>query len=273
MQQRRITFHDAERRYVLVPPENPDGTPQDLLLVFHGSLQSPNVIRRFTDFTFDALASCNTIVAYPGGIKNHFNDARKHLPEETRKLGTDDVGFTQAIIDELRKEYNIGRIFACGYSNGGQMVLRLLFDAPGLLSGAAVFAATLAAGDNLAPTNPVGAYQPTPLLMIHGTLDDKAPYEGGTAGIHVKRTRGEVLSAPATGAYFAERNGAGAPHTTKPYPDVEITTWPGDNREELWTVQDMGHVVPSGKELDPRLGKNTDSFTAAEAVAEFFKLT
>ena len=149
------------------------------------------------------------------------------------------------------------------------MVLRLLFDAPGLLSGAAVFAATLAAGENLAPTNPVELYQPTPLLMIHGTLDDKAPYEGGTAGIHVKRTRGEVLSAPATGAYFAERNGAGTAHSTKPFPDVEITTWPGENRVELWTVQDMGHVVPSGKELDPRLGKNTDSFTAAEVTAGF----
>ena len=49
----------------------------------------------------------------------------KHLPEKTRELGTDDVGFTQAVVDELRKEYNIGRIFACGYSNGGQMVLRL----------------------------------------------------------------------------------------------------------------------------------------------------
>lgn len=118
-------------------------------------------------------------MAYPGGIHNHFNDARKHLPEKTRELGTDDVGFTQAVVDELRKEYNIGRIFACGYSNGGQMVLRLLFDAPGLLSGAAVFAATLAACENLAPTNPIEAYQPTPLLMIHGTLDDKAPYEGG----------------------------------------------------------------------------------------------
>ena len=273
MEQRRITFQDTERRYVLVPPENPEPGPQDLLLVFHGSLQSPNVIRRFTDFTFDDLASCNTIVAYPGGIKNHFNDARKHLPEKTRELGTDDVGFTHAIIDELHKEYTIGRIFACGYSNGGQMVLRLLFDAPGLLSGAAVFAATLAAGENLAPTNPVELYQPTPLLMIHGTLDDKAPYEGGTAGIHVKRTRGEVLSAPATGAYFAERNGAGTAHSTKPFPDVEITTWPGENRVELWTVQDMGHVVPSGKELDPRLGKNTNSFTAAEVTAAFFELS
>lgn len=273
MEQRRITFQDTERRYVLIPPENPEDAPQDLLLVFHGSLQSPNVIRRFTDFTFDALASCNTIVAYPGGIHNHFNDARKHLPEKTRELGTDDVGFTQAVVDELRKEYNIGRIFACGYSNGGQMVLRLLFDAPGLLSGAAVFAATLAAGENLAPTNPIEAYQPTPLLMIHGTLDDKAPYEGGMAGIHAKRTRGEVLSAPATGEFFAERNDAGTAEITNPYPDVEVTTWPGDNRVELWTVQDMGHVVPSGKELDPRLGKNTDSFTAAEVIAEFFELT
>ena len=64
----------------------------------------------------------------------------------------------------------------------------LVFDAPGLLSQHTVFAATLAACENLAPTNPIEAYQPSyPLLMIHGTLDDKAPYEGGMAGIHAKR--------------------------------------------------------------------------------------
>src|SRR5690625_1402181 len=93
---------------------------------------------------------------------------------------------------------------------------------------------------NLAPTIPVEAYQPTPLLMIHGTLYDKAPYEGGMAGIHAKRTRGEVLSARATGAYFAERNGAGAPQTSNPYPDVEITTRSEEHTSEL---QSRGHLV------------------------------
>src|SRR5699024_3693299 len=176
-----------------------------------------------------------------------FREPRAHLRETTRELGTDDVGFPISIIDELRKESSIGRIFACGYSNGGQMVLRLLFDAPGLLSGAAVFAATLAAGENLAPTNPVELYQPTPLLMIHGTLDDKAPYEGGTAGIHVKRTRGEVLSAPATVAYCAERNSACTAHSTKLFSDVVISTWYGENRLELCKDHDRGHVVPSGE--------------------------
>src|SRR5699024_12249761 len=98
MEQRRITFQDTERRYVLIPPENPEDSPQDLLLVFHGSLQSPNVIRRFTDFTFDPLASCTTIVAYPGGIKNHFNDARTHLPAVTRDPGTDSARRTHTLM-------------------------------------------------------------------------------------------------------------------------------------------------------------------------------
>lgn len=295
IERRKLTFQERERSYVLVLPKDmptaaavpepgaeaataataPEaqalaGDGPDLLLFFHGSLQSGNVIRRFTNGTFDALgARHGMIVAYPNGVEQHFNDARAKLPVAARELGIDDVGFTQYLVAQLREEFGVRRVFAGGFSNGGQFVIRLLFDAPGLLDGAAVFASTLGAGDNHATTNPDSAYQPTPMLFLHGTGDPLAPYEGGEAG---RGTRGVVLGAYENAARFAQLNKATNASCARPYADTEVTRWEGERPVELWTVDGMGHVIPSGNDIDPRLGKNTRSFLAAEVVEEFFAL-
>lgn len=184
-------------------------------------------MRRFTAGTFDELAErTGTVVVYPDGVGRHFNDSRAILPVKTRELGIDDVAFLCHVVDTIHHEYGTQRTFACGYSNGGQMVIRLLFDAPGLLDGACIFASTLGEGANHAPTNPDSAYQPTPVLMMHGTADPLAPYEGGEAGI-MGSTRGKVTSAPWTAQRFAELNGAGEVVVSRPFDDIELRTWPG----------------------------------------------
>lgn len=284
IERRKLTFQERERSYVLVLPAEAEpatgaeattaapgaGAAPDLLLFFHGSLQSGNVIRRFTNGTFDDLgARHGMIVAYPNGVEQHFNDARAKLPVAARELGIDDVGFTQHLVAQLQEEFGVGRVFACGFSNGGQFVIRLLFDAPGLLDGAAVFASSLGAGDNHATTNPESAYLPTPVLFLHGTGDPLAPYEGGEAG---RGTRGVVLGAVENAARFAQLNKTTGSSTARPYEDTEVTRWEGEHPVELWTVDGMGHVIPSGNDVDPRLGKNTRSFLAAEVVEEFFAL-
>lgn len=264
-----VEFQGQKRKYTVVAPENPG---PNLLLFLHGSLQNGSVLRRFTAGTFDELAErTGTVVVYPDGVGRHFNDSRAILPVKTRELGIDDVAFLCHVVDTIHHEYGTQHTFACGYSNGGQMVIRLLFDAPGLLDGACIFASTLGEGANHAPTNPDSAYQPTPVLMMHGTADPLAPYEGGEAGI-MGSTRGKVTSAPWTAQRFAELNGAGEVVVSRPFDDIELRTWPGKNPVELWTMEGVGHVIPSGNELDARLGPNTDSFIAAQVVEDFFGL-
>ncbi|WP_408920784.1 hypothetical protein [Corynebacterium marquesiae] len=152
------------RRFLVIAPDNPGPRP-NLLLFFHGSLQSGNVMRRFTNGTFDELADAtNTVLVYPDGVDRHFNDCRSILPVTARAENVDDVAFAAFLVEEMRREFGTARTFACGYSNGGQMVLRLLFDAPFSLTRACIFASTLGEGDNHAPSNPAG-YRPTPLLF------------------------------------------------------------------------------------------------------------
>lgn len=272
--ERRTVDHQGRTRKFLVI----NGGCDDLVLFFHGSMQSGSVIRRFTAGTFDRLPAT---VVYPDGYRNHFNDARATLPVAAREENIDDVGFTRKIIEELAPR----RVFAAGYSNGGQFVIRLLFDAPSLLTAAAIFASTLGKGDNHAPTNPDSAYIPTPVMFVHGTADRLAPYGGGHAGFDRQRSRGEVLSAPATAARFVQLNGLDTehgPHEHQVFADTTLSWWdppaaPTGRAHspapvELWSVEGMGHVIPSGNEVDARLGKNTDSFIAADLVGDFFGL-
>ena len=135
-----LSLHGRERRWVEIP-----GDPDALLLVLHGSLQSSNVMRNFTDRTFEGLGPT---VVYPDGVKHHFNDLRAGFNEDARRMRIDDVGFLTKVVEH----YSADTVIGCGFSNGGQMIMRLLFDAPGLLHSACVFASTLGAGANHAPS-------------------------------------------------------------------------------------------------------------------------
>ncbi|WP_245974824.1 alpha/beta hydrolase family esterase [Corynebacterium alimapuense] len=246
-------------------PENPG-----VLFYFHGSLQTGNVARNFTGHTFDDMAArAGIVLVYPDGVDRHFNDSRRLLHEKTRDLGIDDVGFTREMISWLIEQRSIDstRVFACGYSNGGQMVIRLLHDAPGMLAGAATFAATMPTPDNLAPE--IGdADVATPYLAIHGTGDHIVKYEGGEAGLDRAHSRGLLVSAMDSAEYFANCNGLSqADHTVDDSQEgVTVDTWAQEGKPsvQLWSIEGMGHVVPA------HIGPGTTTIVAADVVAGFF---
>lgn len=270
----KLRHGGRERTFVVVTPRVLPASPR-LLFYFHGSLQNGNVARNFTGRTFDAMAArTGTVLIYPDGVERHFNDARLLLGERTRELGIDDVGFTRALVSWAVTHRGIdpAQVFACGFSNGGQMVIRLLFDAPGLLTGAATFAATLPAPNNL--LDGLGTPEPTPYLAIHGTADAIVYYEGGVAGLDHEHLRGELLSAQDSAASFATVNGLGAgDHARRVLDGVSIDTWARDGKPgvELWSVEGMGHVVPAPKVIHSTvIGPGTDAIVAADVLAQFF---
>lgn len=274
---RRITVESGGRRRharLVVPRELPQQAP--LFLFFHGSLQNSTVLRRFTGGRFDQLAvDHGAVLAYPDGVGRHFNDSRRVLPEETRRLDVDDVGFTRDLIAQVSSD--CGREFApvvgLGFSNGGQMVMRVLRDAPGILDVAVVFAATWPTpGDELAPASPAPRWQPTPMLFVHGTADPLAPYSGGLVGLDPKRSRGIGRPAPETAELFARKNGlSGPPVLDEPGPGVERAVWADETAPvELWTLLDAGHVIPGGPDQNSRfLGPDCDAVDAGAITGGF----
>jgi polyhydroxybutyrate depolymerase len=256
-----------------------------VVLVFHGSMQTAAGIRSFTANTFDHIGErSGAVVAYLDGYKRHWNDARITNSSAARSDQVDDVAFTKSVIDLLVRRYggDSARVYAVGFSNGGQLVMRLLHEMPSALAGAAVLSATQSVPENFAPDSV--HQQPVPVMFVHGTKDPITPYGGGMAKMYRLRPRGLGLSAPETAAYYARRNDIAAPAVTTAVGTgdagptrVDRTDYrqPGHQPVTLYTVHEGGHTIPGPKKNNPRLimGRTEHTFDTAQAISQFFGLT
>ncbi|MFB9737044.1 alpha/beta hydrolase family esterase [Streptomyces thermocoprophilus] len=273
------------------PTTTPDagpGTaaPAPVVLLLHGSNQTGEKLRAFTGRAFDRLATAHgAVVAYLDGHKGHWNDARVSNAFAARTEGYDDVAFVRAAVERLVERYggDPARVHAVGYSNGGQMVIRLVHEIPDLLAGAAVLSATQPAPENFAPHETRD--RPVPVMFVHGTKDPLVPYAGGMASMWGFRPRGLGLSAPETARYYARRNGITAPPATETVPtgtpagrrartSVEATRYgePGRAPVVLYTVHGGGHTVPGTRRAPFLMGRTDLGFDTVAATAAFFRL-
>jgi polyhydroxybutyrate depolymerase len=259
---------------------------QSLVLVFHGSRQSGEIHRAFTGGAYDTLVGKGALVAYLDGHRGNWNDARRESRFPARLADIDDVAFVRTVIARLGETHRIDpdRVFAIGYSNGGQMVMRLLHEVASPLAGGAIVAATLPEPGSFLLPQVAPAPHPVPVLLVHGTADPIVPYTGGRMRRWAQtlfRVGGSSLSAPDTAAYFTRRNGISTPPTT--HADaalhldgtrVERADWREEGHPPVTfvTVHGGGHTVP-GPKPGPRLvGRTATSISLAELAAETFGL-
>ncbi|GAA1398851.1 PHB depolymerase family esterase [Pseudonocardia kongjuensis] len=262
------------------------GVPRALLLVFHGSRQDGAAFRSATGGSFDRLAEQGVVVAYLDGYRGNWNDARAQSGFPARRDGIDDVGFARAVIDKLAADGRVdpARVVALGYSNGGQMALRLLHEPSTPVAGIAVVAATMPEPANFLLAGNAPAARP--VLLVHGTADRIVPYTGGAMSWWVRllfSVGGRTLSMPETARYFAGHNGI-----TDPPVDTEIARRSGprdrtrivqtDHRQpgrpavRLLTVHGGGHTVPGPASAPAVLGPTSHDLDLAAEVARFFDL-
>ena len=115
-----LEFDGRRRTYALYAPS--DGTPTGLVLILHGSGQTPAGM--IAELRPESLAEANGFaVAVPAGVDDGWND------EDPPGNGlADDVGFIDALIAELKTRHAglpADKIFAYGFSNGGGLATRL----------------------------------------------------------------------------------------------------------------------------------------------------
>ena len=186
------------REYSIYVPASYDGTTNfPLLFNLHGgggTIASHIVIADMSPIADTA----NFIVVYPQARPdpsdgNSFNWIAK-VP------GTfDDVTFFSSLIDTIASNYQIdqNRIYACGYSLGGDMSFELACKLNSRIAAIAPVARTMQANPNsfCSPVHPTG------VLTILGTDDITSPYNGIIyQGIEY------YLSAAATHMYWATHN-------------------------------------------------------------------
>ncbi len=168
--------HDGmERSYILYVPNSYDAnTPAPLVFNLHGYGSNANEQMWYGDF--QSLANANGfLVCHPDGSLldgvTHWN-----VGGWTLESTTDDVGFLDALIDELSENYTINqkRIYSTGMSNGGFMSFELACQLSHRIAAVASVTGSMTPQtlQNCSPERPV------PVMQIHGIEDPTVPYVG-----------------------------------------------------------------------------------------------
>jgi polyhydroxybutyrate depolymerase len=207
--------HDGlTREYSIYIPESYDGTTNfPLLFNFHGG---DDVITNWqTTADMRPIAdTANFILVYPQARPDPSDgNSLNWLPKTPGTF--DDVPFISKLIDTIASNYQIdqNRIYACGYSLGGDMSFELGCKLSNRIAAIAPVARTMQANPNsfCSPVHPTG------VLTILGTDDFISPYDGYP---------GYYLSAAATHSYWATHNNCNASATMSTVsPSIERYTW------------------------------------------------
>jgi polyhydroxybutyrate depolymerase len=281
VQSASLSFDGLRRTYVdYIPPALPPGAP--LVLVFHGSGANAQIMRSQTGHEFEVLANADKfVVAYPNAYRGNWNDCRAAAPYLAHTKDVNDVGFAKALIGHFQSidHINPGKVFAMGYSNGGEMVYRLALQTPKSFRAIAAVAANLPAPSNNDCTL-VG--EPIPVLTMSGTKDPISPFNGGIESLFGRHPRGAVLSADATTHYFTELDGLGLPphtsvlshHSDSGSTSVDVSDYAEAGHDEVaqYVVNGGGHVIPIPEYHGARiLGPSTYDVDAPQVIWQFFQ--
>jgi polyhydroxybutyrate depolymerase len=174
-----LTFQGKRRYYIAhVPPAARAGEPLPVVVNFHGGGGEAAGHRTWS--RMDAAADREGFIAvYPSGYGHEMLGPRRlltwnagHCCGAAHKEGSDDVGFTVAVLEDLasRTAVDHTRVYATGLSNGGMMSYQIALEAGDRFAAIAPIAGTN-------PGAPTGA--PVAVLHIHSTDDPRALYEGG----------------------------------------------------------------------------------------------
>ena len=205
-----ITHDGIERDYILYVPEIYDGsTAVPLVLNFHGFGSSASQQMFYGDFR-DIADTEGFLLVHPEGttfIGNQFWNVG--FPGLSSTI--DDVGFTEALIDELATLYTIDldRVYATGMSNGGFMSFLLACQ----LSEKIAAVASVTGSMTQDTFDDCNAQLPTPVLQIHGTEDDVVLYNENNLSLPIP----DVIS------YWVDHNNCETTPTTTTLPDVDVS--------------------------------------------------
>ena len=205
-----ITHDGMERDYIIYVPEIYDGsTAVPLVLNFHGFGSSASQQMFYGDFR-DIADTEGFLLVHPEGttlIGNQFWNVG--FPGLSSTI--DDVGFTEALIDELATLYTIDldRVYATGMSNGGFMSFLLACQ----LSEKIAAVASVTGSMTQDTFDDCNAQLPTPVLQIHGTEDDVVSYNENNLSLPIP----DVIS------YWVDHNNCETTPTTTTLPDVDVS--------------------------------------------------
>jgi polyhydroxybutyrate depolymerase len=265
-----------DRAYLLQAPPAADSSDRlvPLVVELHGRGIDAETFDRMTGF--GALAHEEGFaLALPNAVGEIWNDGRDAAPEGRRR---DDVGYLTAVIDDAiaRVPADPGRVYVVGMSNGAAMAGRLACELAERIAAVAQVSGTAAIGiaAALAPARPV------PILSIHGSADDVAPYGGGVrhslrSRMIIRHTAGPSVGVDDWARFWVAANGAvDGPAVTALAPDTTVRTWRGPAPSSdvvFYRIEGGGHTWPTSRFVLPALlfGRTSRTFDATRVIWDF----
>lgn len=266
----------GRRGYVIhVPPSYDPKKPTALVLSFHGAGlwgAAQQALSRW-----DEVADREGfIVVYPsagreGGLRVWrvipAIDRKAPWSDTTVRMLPADVYSVQALIDALKKKYNIDeqRIYANGLSNGGGMAWLLSCTLHHRIAAVGMVGAAYTISTEWCANRP-----PVPAIMFHGTADRQTRYDGGKVWLAPRA----FPSIPAVAREWARRNKCSSQHADSSVADdvVRLAWRDCDADVVFYTIVGGGHTWPGGRGLPEWfVGRTSQSIDASATMWEFFK--
>jgi polyhydroxybutyrate depolymerase len=238
-QAKSLTHGTEKRRYIVYTPATyPADTARryPVVLNFHGGGMTMAEQMLYTRMNRTADAE-GFIVVYPQGLQQDWNVGFGTSYTD----GTDDVGFVEALLDQLQRDYRVdgSRIYATGLSRGGFYCQRLAAELSHRIAAVASVGGPLP-HPVVEQQKPRGAVLPVGVMLVHGTADRIVAYDGKPGG---------YLSAPETYRYWARRYGASGEGVTRRIDadprdatSATLLQTPGTASVALVTIHDGGHT-------------------------------
>ncbi len=199
------------------PSENVDG--RSLLFVMHGSGGNGKNIMKHTSKLEAIAAAEQLLIVYPNGYQNYWNECRKYATSIANKENINENAFFKAMIKYFHTKYEINenKVFAAGFSGGGQMAYKLGLTMPDEIK---AIAAVVANMPDSASSDCTTTGKPLPVLIINGTLDNVNPYDGGEMFVN-NASYGVVRSTANSFAYWAKLAGYSGTPVKQLLPDAD----------------------------------------------------
>lgn len=286
LENQTISVLGEERDFHLYLPDSPVSAP--IVLLLHGNGGSSDQLLGLNGTNapykvwFDIARQENIVLVVPNGTlgsdgRRGWNDCRN---DARTNPDTDDVRYIGDLINFVRSTYgsSASTVYALGTSNGGHMSMRLAAELPDMIQAIAFIVASK-------PVNSECAEPaiPTSVLVMNGTDDPIAPYNGG----QIASNRGEVYSTAETVEYWKNRNQTDAAPIVVEIPNSDsddnstvrrfsYVNGTGDSVVEHYEVVNGGHTEPSMVERYGNLfklivGNQNGDMEMATEIWEFFK--
>src|ERR1019366_7477165 len=188
-----------------------------------------------------------------------------------KTYNVDDVAYVRALLNDLATIVDIDprRVYAAGMSNGAMMAYRLAAECADRFAAIAAVAGPMGIDD----PRPVRA---VPVLHIHGTDDQFAPYDGGVGrrSLHGVPFRSV---ADTIAAWVRVNRCDPTPTVMEEVSAVDDGTrivrhlYRGEAPVVLITVEGGGHIWPGRPPFPELLGKSTQNLKANDVIWEFFR--